>query len=189
MKSLDLFCAFSPQLFSLAVSLDSIRIDCALNEAMIKVHPIAEWWVSQLSISQSIKIGLSFVHPCCVCTWLGSCQPRAAMACHHVLSIQVSNVFSYDNFCSPLLVTISPPLSSIFLYPLASQAQVTQCLHLQVQPIKPALASRKPQPRFSSHAPPIDFFIDEVEVAILTTSGGAGLCIDWWWWKHCFLFP
>jgi len=43
MKSLDLFCAFSPQLFSLAVSLDSIRIDCALNEAMIKVHPIAEW--------------------------------------------------------------------------------------------------------------------------------------------------
>jgi len=43
MKSLDLFCAFSPQLFSLAVSLDSIRIDCVLNEAMIKVHPIAEW--------------------------------------------------------------------------------------------------------------------------------------------------
>ena len=43
MKSLDLFCAFSPQLFSLAVSLDSIRIDCALNEAMIKVHPIGEW--------------------------------------------------------------------------------------------------------------------------------------------------
>jgi hypothetical protein len=44
MKSLDLFCAFSPpQLFSLAVSLDSVRIDCALNEAMIKVHPIAEW--------------------------------------------------------------------------------------------------------------------------------------------------
>jgi hypothetical protein len=38
------------------------------------------------------------------------------------------------------------------------------------------LASRKPQPRFSSRAPPIDFFIDEVEVAILTTSGGAGLC-------------
>ena len=107
MKSLDLFCAFSPQLFSLAVSLDSIRIDCALNEAMIKVHPIAEWWVSQLSISQSIKIGLSFVHPHCVCTWLGSCQPRAAMACHHLLSIQVSNAFSYDNFCSPLLNTIS----------------------------------------------------------------------------------
>ena len=43
----------------------------------------------------------------CVCTWLGSCQPRAAMACHHLLSIQVSNAFSYDNFCSPLLNTIS----------------------------------------------------------------------------------
>ena len=70
MKSLDLFCAFSPQLFSLAVSLDSIRIDCALNEAMIKVHPIAEWWVSQLSISQSIKIGLSFVHPRSLCLYL-----------------------------------------------------------------------------------------------------------------------
>jgi len=42
-KSLDQFCAFSPQLFSLAVLLDSIRIDCASNEAMIKVHPIAEW--------------------------------------------------------------------------------------------------------------------------------------------------
>ena len=47
----------------------------------------------------------------CVCTWLGSCQPRAAMACHHLLSIQVSNAFSYDIFCSPLLNTISPPLS------------------------------------------------------------------------------
>ena len=45
MKSLDLFCAFSPQLFSLLRSLDSIRIDCASNEAMMKVHAIAEWRV------------------------------------------------------------------------------------------------------------------------------------------------
>ena len=43
MKSLDLFCAFSPQLFSLAVLLNSILFDCASNEAMIKLHPIAEW--------------------------------------------------------------------------------------------------------------------------------------------------
>ena len=43
-SSLDLFCAFSPpHLFSMAVSLDSIRIDCASNEEMTKVHPIAEW--------------------------------------------------------------------------------------------------------------------------------------------------
>ena len=81
---------------------------------MIKVHPIAEWWVSQLSIIQSIKIGLSFVHPRSLClywTWQlsakSSRQPRAAMACHHLLSIQVSNAFSYDNFCSLLLNTIS----------------------------------------------------------------------------------
>ena len=37
---------------------------------------------------------------------------------------------------------------------------------------------KKASTPISSHAPPIDFFIDEVEVAILTTSGGAGLCID-----------
>ena len=49
-------------------SLDSIQIDCASNEAMIKIHPIAEWWVSKLWNSQAIKMGLSFVHPCCVCT-------------------------------------------------------------------------------------------------------------------------
>jgi hypothetical protein len=37
---------------------------------------------------------------------------------------------------------------------------------------------KKPQPRFCSHAPPIDFFIDEVKVVAIFSSGGAGVCID-----------
>ncbi len=58
-------------------SLDNIQeIDCASNKAMIKVQPIAEWWVSKLCISQSSKMGPSFVQPCCVCTltWQLSAQ-------------------------------------------------------------------------------------------------------------------
>ena len=69
MKSLDLAVLRFFATIVFIASLDSIQIDCASHEVMIKVHPISEWWVSKLlCISQSIKMGPSFVHTCCVCT-------------------------------------------------------------------------------------------------------------------------
>jgi hypothetical protein len=84
---------------------DSIRIVCALNEAMIKVHPIAEWWVSQLSISQqSIKIGLSFVHPRSLCLYLT--WQLSAKSSHH----GIPPFIVYTSFeCVQLWYLLLPP--------------------------------------------------------------------------------
>ena len=186
MKSLDLF---SLRLFAtivFIVSLDSIRIDCALHEAMIKVHPIAEWWVSKLlCISQSIKMGPSFVHPCCVCTltWQLSAKSSHGMPPYIVYtnfrmrSAMIN--FAPKHYLTTLVIDFSLSFGHTGPgYSMPSPASSAK--HVGVK--------KTSTPIFLTCSAHHTFFrIDEVEVAILT-SGGAGLCIDWWCRKQCFLF-
>ena len=88
MKSLIYSALFRSNRFH---SLDSVRIDCASNKAMIRVHPIAEWWVLKLCISRSDhtsckKISLSY-HD----TGPGYSMPSPASSPKHVGVKKTSN--------------------------------------------------------------------------------------------------
>ena len=110
--------------------------------------------------------------------WFGNCQSRAAMVCYQILSIQIFECVQLWYLL--LLNTISVPCHCHRFFFILWQHR-PRLLNAFICKFSQARwrQGKRHQPQFFSHVPPIDFFIDEVEVAILT-SGGAGLYIGWW---------
>ena len=100
MKSLDLFCAFSPQLFSLFhwTAFKLIGFEQSNDQSPPHCRMVSLKTMNQPGDS----MGPSFVHPCCVCllTWqlsAGQEQPWYAIT---YCPYEFSNAFNHDNFCS-----------------------------------------------------------------------------------------